>query len=288
MNVCDVNELRALMGRHGFRISKSKSQNFVVQDWVPREIVDSSGADENTGVLEIGPGVGALTRELSVRAGKVAAVEVDSSLLPVLKETLSECQNVNVICDDILKMDLNVLLDQEFQGLSPMVCANLPYNITSPVLSRLLESRLFPTITVMIQKEVAQRICAAPGDRDCSAFSLYCQYFAQCTMLFDVSPDCFYPVPKVTSTVIQLCQWENPPVEVEDEALLFRTIRGGFALRRKTLVNSMGTVFPSISKYEMTRIVEECGFSPTIRGEKLSLEDYAILSAKLGEREKGK
>ncbi|MCD8144176.1 MAG: 16S rRNA (adenine(1518)-N(6)/adenine(1519)-N(6))-dimethyltransferase RsmA [Oscillospiraceae bacterium] len=282
MNVCDVDEIRALLGRHGFRFSKSMGQNFLIQAWVPQEIAAVSGADENTGVLEIGPGIGPLTRELSRRAGKVTAVELDKSLLPLLAETLEGCLNVNVIFQDILKLDLAALVTEEFPGLTPMVCANLPYNITSPVISRLLESRLFPVITVMIQKEVAQRICAQPGSKDCSAFSLYCQYFASCEMLFDVPPDCFLPAPKVTSTVIQLRSREAPPVEVADEALFFRTIRAGFALRRKTLVNSLGTGFSDLSKEQLTAAIQSCGLSPTVRGERLSLTDYAALSAQLG------
>ena len=281
VNVCDANEIRALLNRHGFRFSKSMGQNFLIADWVPRRIAEASGAEAGTGVLEIGPGIGALTRELSARAGKVTSVEVDRSLLPLLAETLDGCRNVNVIFADILKLDLPALVQEEFPGQSPMVCANLPYNITSPVLSRLLESRLFPVITVMVQKEVAQRICAAPGGSSCSAFSLYCQYYAECTPLFEVPPDCFLPAPKVTSMVIQLRRRETPPVPVEDEALFFRTIRAGFALRRKTLANSLGTAFAGCSKAELTQAIVDCGLSPTIRGEALSLADYAALSARL-------
>lgn len=284
MNVCDSEEIKGLLGRHGFRFSKTMGQNFLIQDWVPRDIAEASGADETTGVLEIGPGIGPLTQQLAKRAKKVTAVELDKSLAPLLAETLADCRNVNVIFADVLKVDLPQLVQEEFSelGLTPMVCANLPYNITSPVISKLLESRLFPIITVMIQKEVAQRICALPGDKDCSAFSLYCQYFAQCQELFDVAPSCFLPAPKVTSTVIQLKQWDKPPVEVADEALFFRTIRAGFALRRKTLANSLATGFSSLSKEQLTGAITACGLSPTVRGEKLSLQDYANLSQKLG------
>lgn len=284
MNVCDSEEIKGLLGRHGFRFSKTMGQNFLIQDWVPRDIAEASGADETTGVLEIGPGIGPLTQQLAKRAKKVTAVELDKSLAPLLAETLADCRNVNVIFADVLKVDLPQLVQEEFSGLglTPMVCANLPYNITSPVISKLLESRLFPTITVMIQKEVAQRICALPGDKDCSAFSLYCQYFARCEELFDVPPSCFLPAPKVTSTVIQLKQWDKPPVEVADEALFFRTIRAGFALRRKTLANSLATGFSSLSKEQLTEAITACGLSPTVRGEKLSLQDYANLSQQLG------
>ncbi len=283
MNVCNIEEIKSLLGRHGFRFSKSMGQNFLIEDWVPREIAAASGADPSTGVLEIGPGIGPLTRALSARAAKVTAIELDTSLLPLLSETLDGYTNVNVIFGDALKLDLPQLVQEEFPGLTPLVCANLPYNITSPILSRLLESRLFPTITVMIQKEVAQRICAAPGGSNCSAFSLFCQYFADCEMLFDVPPSCFLPAPKVTSTVIQLRQHPVPPVQVQSEAMLFRTIRAGFALRRKTLVNSLGTGFSALSKEQLTQAITACGLPPTVRGEKLSLADYAALADRLQE-----
>jgi 16S rRNA (adenine1518-N6/adenine1519-N6)-dimethyltransferase len=164
-----------------------------------------------------------------------------------------------------------------------MVCANLPYNITTPVITKLVESGLFSSITVMIQKEVAQRICAAPGDKDCGAFSLFCQYYAECELLFDVPPTCFLPAPKVTSSVVQLKLRETPAVSVPDEALLFRTIKAGFALRRKTLVNSLATGFP-LSKEVLTEAVTSCDLSPTVRGERLSLSDYARLSQALAQR----
>jgi 16S rRNA (adenine1518-N6/adenine1519-N6)-dimethyltransferase len=282
LNVCNIDEIKALLGRHGFHFSKSLGQNFLIEDWVPREIAGASGAGDGVGVLEIGPGIGPLTRELSRRAERVAAVELDSALFPLLSETLEGYDNVHVIFGDIMKTDLPKLVEEEFSGLTPMVCANLPYNITTPVITKLLESKLFSTITVMIQKEVAQRICAAPGSADCGAFSLLCQYLAECEMLFDVPPSCFLPAPKVTSSVIQLQVRQAPPVEVEDEGMLFRTIRAGFALRRKTLVNSLATGFP-LSKEQLTQAVTACGLSPTVRGEKLSLEDYAALSRHLAQ-----
>ena len=283
MNVCNMEEIKSLLGRHGFHFSKSMGQNFLIEDWVPRDIAAASGADRDCGVLEIGPGIGPLTRELSLRAAKVTAVELDTSLLPLLSETLEGYLNVNVILGDILKTDLKELVETEFPGLRPMVCANLPYNITTPVITKLLESGLFSSITVMIQREVAQRICAAPGDRDCGAFSLYCQYFAECEALFDVPPSCFIPAPKVTSTVIQLRLRQKPPVEVENEELFFRTINAAFALRRKTLVNSLAAGFGStLSKEQLAQAIAACGLPPTVRGEKLSLEDFAALSRELG------
>jgi 16S rRNA (adenine1518-N6/adenine1519-N6)-dimethyltransferase len=280
LNVCNIDEIKSLLGRHGFHFSKSLGQNFLIEDWVPQQIAASSGADTGCGVLEIGPGIGPLTRQLSRRADKVVAVELDNSLLPLLAETLEGYDNVNVIFGDILKTDLDALVAEHFQGLTPMVCANLPYNITTPVITKLVESGLFSSITVMIQKEVAQRICAAPGDKDCGAFSLFCQYYAECELLFDVPPTCFLPAPKVTSSVVQLRLREMPAVVVPDEALLFRTIKAGFALRRKTLVNSLATGFP-LTKEQLTQAVTDCGLSPTVRGEKLSLSDYASLSQAL-------
>ncbi len=283
MNVCNMEEIKGLLGRHGFHFSKSMGQNFLIQDWVPRDIAAASGADKSCGVLEIGPGIGPLTRELSLRAAKVTAVELDRSLLPLLSETLEGYLNVNVIFGDILKTDLTELVEAEFSGLRPVVCANLPYNITTPVITKLLDSRRFSTITVMIQREVARRICAPAGSSDCGAFSLFCQYYADCEILFDVPPSCFLPAPKVTSTVIQLRLRERPPVEVEDEVLFFRAIKASFALRRKTLVNSLAAGFGSgLTKEQLAQAISACGLAPTIRGEKLTLEDFAALAHELG------
>ncbi len=283
VNPCDVRDLKALLARHGFRFSKSMGQNFLIADWVPREIAAASGADRGCGVLEIGPGAGPLTRELSLRAGKVAAVELDRGLLPLLAETLKGCANVNVICGDILKTDLHALVEREFSGLRPMACANLPYNITTPVLTRLMESRLFPVITVMVQREVARRICAPAGSGDCGWFSLYCQYYADCRVLFDVPPDCFLPAPKVTSAVMRLELRAAPAVEVEDEELFFRVIRAAFALRRKTLVNSLAAgLGGALTKEELAEAVAACALPPAVRGEALTLEDFRALSRELG------
>lgn len=283
MNVCDVNEIKGLLARHGFHFSKSLGQNFLIEEWVPQDIAAASGADKNSGLLEVGPGIGPLTRQLSLRANKVVAVELDTSLFPLLEETLADCPNVTVLHGDIMKTDLKALVEDEFQGLTPRVCANLPYNITTPVITALLDSRLFASVTVMIQKEVAQRICAKPGSPDCGAFSLFCQYLADCQMLFDVPNTCFLPAPKVTSSVVRMTLRSTPPVAVNSEELLMRTIRGGFALRRKTLVNSLGSAFGELSKEQLAAAIADCGLPPAIRGEKLSLADYAKLSDRLGE-----
>ena len=282
MNVCDINEIKGLLARHGFRFSKSMGQNFLIQDWVPRDIAAASGADERCGVLEIGPGIGPLTRALSARAGKVAAVELDRSLLPLLAETLADCGNVTVIPGDILKTDLAALTAEQFPGLTPLVCANLPYNITTPVLTALLESKQFAAITVMIQREVARRICARAGTADYGAFSIFCQYHAKCELLFDVPPECFLPAPKVTSSVLRMTPLPAPPVDVKDEGLFFRTVKAAFALRRKTLLNGLAAGFaPRLSKEQLGAVIAECGFPADIRGERLDLAGFAELSNRL-------
>ena len=278
MDLCNEKDIRALLGRHGFRFSKSMGQNFLIQGWVPRDIADSAGLDGDCGVLEIGPGIGPLTVELAKRAGRVAAVELDRSLLPILEETLSPYPNVTVIPGDIMKLSIPDLISAQFEGLRPAACANLPYNITTPVLTRLLETGCFSSITVMIQREVARRICADPGTADYGAFSLFCQYHARCAMLFDVPPDCFLPAPKVTSTVVRLVPLETPPVDAEPQAL-FAVIRAAFAQRRKTLLNALSAAFGQrFSKEELRDILVQCGLPETIRGERLSLDEFAKLS----------
>ena len=238
MNLCDYNTIRDLLARHGFHFSKSMGQNFLIDPEVPRRIAEASGADAGCGVLEIGPGIGPLTAELAQRAGKVVAVELDRALLPVLAETMAPYPNVEVVPGDVLKLDLTAIAAEKFQGLTPIVCANLPYNVTSPILEKLVESPCFTAFTVMIQREVAHRICAAPGSPDYGAFSVFCQYHAHTELLFDVPPDCFLPAPKVTSSVLRMVP-KSPPAEVDDETHFFRVVRAAFAQRRKTLANSL-------------------------------------------------
>ena len=284
MNLCDMATIQPLLARHGFHFSKSMGQNFLIEGWVPRDIAAASGATPAHGVLEIGPGIGPLTRELSALAGKVVSVELDRSLLPVLKETLADCPNTEVLNEDILKVDLPALAAEKFEGLHPIVCANLPYNITTPVLTALISSRCFSRITVLIQREVALRICARPGTADYGAFSVYMQYHTQPELLFDVPSRCFLPAPKVTSSVLRCTLRPSPPVEA-DETLFFRTVRSAFALRRKTLVNSLQTGFgSSLSKQELTEAVCACGLPENIRGERLGLEEFARLSRELQRR----
>lgn len=278
MDLCDIREIKALLSRHGFHFSKSMGQNFLIADWVPRDIADAAGLDERCAVLEIGPGIGPLTRQLARRAGKVAAVELDSSLLPILGETLADCPNVEIIPGDVMKLELNGLVSDRFDGFTVKACANLPYNITTPVITRLLEAGCFQSVTVMIQREVARRICAAPGDSDCGAFSLFCQYHARCELLFEVPPDCFLPAPKVTSAVVRLTPHAAPPVRADKDAL-FSVIRAAFAQRRKTLLNALSAAYGSrFSKEQLRQFILDCGLPETVRGERLSLEQFAQLS----------
>lgn len=282
MDLCNIEEIKALLGRHGFRFSKSMGQNFLIESWVPQDIADASGAGAGTGVLEIGPGIGPLTVQLARRADKVAAVELDRALLPILSETLADCPNVTVVPGDVMKLDLPALVAQQFAGLTPLVCANLPYNITTPVLTLLLESGLFASITVMIQREVAQRICAAPGAGDYGAFSVFCQYHAGTELLFEVPPECFLPAPKVTSAVLRLTP-RPAPACVHDEKRFFRVVRGAFGQRRKTLLNALTSAFP-LSKDDLRACIEAAGLPADVRGERLGIEEFAQLADEIGGR----
>ena len=277
MDLCDRREIQALLERHGFHFSKAMGQNFLIESWVPRDIADSCGADEGTGVLEIGPGIGPLTQQLARRAGKVVSVELDARLYPVLRETMRGADNFTLIEGDAMKLDFAQVVQEHFSGLRPILCANLPYNITTPVLTKCVESRCFDSLTVLIQKEVAQRICAEAGKAEYGAFTVLMQYYTAPQMLFTVPASCFLPAPKVTSAVIHCSVRKTPPVEVVSESALWRTVKAGFALRRKTLVNSLQTGY-QLPKERLTEIVTACGLSPTVRGERLTLEDFARLS----------
>ena len=277
MDLCDRREIQTLLERHGFHFSKAMGQNFLIESWVPRDIADSCGADKNTGVLEIGPGIGPLTQQLARRAGKVVSVELDARLYPVLRETMRGADNFTLIEGDAMKLDFAQVVQEHFSGLRPILCANLPYNITTPVLTKCVESRCFDSLTVLIQKEVAQRICAEAGTAEYGAFTVLMQYYTAPQMLFTVPASCFLPAPKVTSAVIHCPVRKTPPVEVVSESALWRTVKAGFALRRKTLVNSLQTGY-QLPKERLTEIVTACGLSPTVRGERLTLEDFARLS----------
>ena len=277
MDLCDRREIQALLERHGFRFSKAMGQNFLIEGWVPRDIADACGADERTGVLEIGPGIGPLTSQLAQRAGKVVSVELDRRLYPVLRETMAGADNFTLIEGDAMKLDFPQVAAEYFPGLRPILCANLPYNITTPLLTKCVESRCFDSLTVLIQKEVAQRICAVAGTAEYGAFTVLMQYYTAPELLFTVPPTCFLPAPKVTSAVIRCPVRKAPPVDVVSESALWRTVKAGFALRRKTLVNSLQTGY-RLPKEQLAEIVTSCGLSPTVRGERLTLADYAQLT----------
>ena len=277
MDLCDRRTIEELLTRHGFRFAKSMGQNFLIEGWVPRDTAEVCGADENCGVLEIGPGIGPLTQQLCRRAAKVVSIELDERLYDVLGETMGEFPNFTLVKGDAMAEDFPALVAQHFGGLRPLLCANLPYNITTPVLEKCILSRCFDSITVLIQKEAAERICAKAGSPDYSVFSLQMQYYTDPQIMFEVEPECFFPAPKVTSAVLHCPVRKTPPVEVVSEQALWRTVKGGFALRRKTLVNSLQSAYP-YSKEQLTEVIVSCGLSPTVRGEKLTLEDYARLT----------
>lgn len=278
MDPCNIHEIKDVLGRHGFHFSKAKGQNFLTQAWVPERIALEAGVDRDCGVLEVGPGVGPLTDQLTRRAGKVLAVELDTRLRPVLAETLGSRDNLELLFGDILKQDIPALTASRFPGLRVKACANLPYYITSDILAALLEARCFETVTVMVQKEVAQRICAAPGAGDYGAFSVFCQYHAQPEILFDVPPACFIPQPKVTSAVLHLTVRSQPPAAVADEAFFFRVVRASFAQRRKTLLNGLSSGFSNLTKEQLSAVIEDCGLPANVRGETLEIEGFAAIA----------
>ena len=283
MNLTDYIEIQELLHRHGFRFSKSMGQNFLTASWVPADIADSAQLDSDTAVLEIGPGVGCLTEQLAARAGKVLSVELDRSLEGVLRETMAACDNVEILFGDILKQDIPALVREHFGGMRAVVCANLPYNVTSPVLTALIRSDCFETITVMIQREVARRICAAANTADWGAFSLFVQWYTRPELLFDVPPHCFHPQPKVTSSVIRLTRRREKPFAVSDEQLLFQIIRAAFNQRRKTLANALASGL-GCERALIEQALENCGFDIRIRGEALDLGSFVALTDELAKR----
>ncbi len=277
IDVCNMQQIKNLLAKYDFHFSKSKGQNFLNQRWVPEAIVRESGIDRSCCALEIGPGFGPLTQELCKHAGKVIALELDTTLKPVLAETVGEFDNLDLIFTDAMKVDLSSLLAEKAQGLRPVACANLPYYITSPVLSKLLESKCFSSVTVMVQKEVALRICAKAGSADYSAFTVMCNYYAEPELLFDVPAHCFVPQPKVTSAVV--CLRTRPaPAEIQDEKLFFRTVRAAFSMRRKTLLNCLSSAFPEFNKQQLVNILESCSLAANVRGETLDIPTFAKLS----------
>ncbi len=284
MKLTSVSEVRAIMERHSLRFNKGYGQNFLINEAIPRRIAEECGAGPEDGILEIGPGLGTLTCELCRRYRKVVAVEIDTSLIPALTETTAEFDNLTILNADVLKVDLPALMAREFAGMRVTVCANLPYYITTPILMSLLESGCaLENITVMIQKEVALRLCAKPGDADYGAVTASVARYGRVSRLFTVSAGSFLPAPKVDSAVIRI---EIDPVRrytVKDERMMGRTIRGAFAQRRKTLVNSLASEFGELSKESLARAAESAGLSPDVRGEKLGIPQFAALSDALTE-----
>lgn len=274
-------ETIAILNKYGFNFQKKFGQNFLIDTHVLEKIIRAADITKDDCVLEIGPGIGTMTQYLCENAGKVIAVEIDKNLIPILTEdTLAAYDNVKVINSDVLKLDLKKLAEEENGGRPIKVVANLPYYITTPIIMGLFEAGVpLESITVMVQKEVADRMQAGPGSKDYGALSLAVQYYAEPYIAANVPPNCFMPRPNVGSAVIRLTLHDNPPVEAADEKLLFKLIRASFAQRRKTLVNGL-TNSPelSFSKEEVTKALEECVYSPTIRGEALTLAEFAKLA----------
>ena len=286
MNLCDINVIKPLLQKHGFRFSKSKGQNFLTQSWVPREIAEGAGIDESCGVLEVGPGIGPLTQALCENAGKVVSVEVDTTLQPILEETMGGTENFTLIFGDILKTDIPALVETHFSGLRPMACANLPYYITTPIIMDLLENeRHVDSITVMVQKEVAERMQARPKEKEYGALSIAVQYYCDAKLDMIVQPACFMPRPKVASAVITLKVLPERKVKTADEKLFFHLVKCAFGQRRKTLMNCLfhlGNL--GFSKEELAELLEELGWDTRVRGEALGLEEFAALTDKIAQK----
>lgn len=283
LELTDIGTIKALLARHGFHFSKALGQNFIVNPSVCPRMADESGIDSESGVIEIGAGIGVLTAELAKRAKKVVCIELDSKLLPILDETLADFDNIEIINADVLKTDLAALIEEKFGGMPVYVCANLPYYITSPVIMTLLESRLpLKAVTVMVQREAAQRLCAPVGSRLSGAVTVAVDYYAEARKLFDVSAGSFMPAPKVDSSVIRLDIREKPGIEVSDEKLFFSMVHAAFGQRRKTASNSIrsGTGIP---KAVVAEAIERCGFPPSVRAESMTAEQLAALCEALNE-----
>ena len=284
INVCDIHVMKPLLEAHGFHFSKAKGQNFLIASWVPESIAEDSGVDRTVGVLEIGPGIGPLTQQLCLRAGKVCAVELDTRLKPILAQTVGEFENLNIVWNDVLKLDIPSFVKEQFGSLRPMACANLPYYITSPILSALLEADCFEAVTVMVQKEVALRIAAKPGSADYSAFTVFCQYYAEPELLFDVPAHCFLPQPKVTSAVISLRVRKERNWGALDEDVFFRTVKASFAMRRKKLSNGLASGFPELGKVGAAEVITAAGFDENVRGETLGIPEFVRIANEIVRR----
>lgn len=287
-NLTDINTVKSILGRNGFHFSKALGQNFIINPNVCPEMADECGVEEESGVIEIGPGIGVLTAQLCQRAKKVVCIELDKRLLPILDDTLSDFDNVKVINEDVLKCDLKKLIEEEFAGMDVYVCANLPYYITSPVIMMLLESNLpIKAITVMVQKEAAQRICAPVGSRDSGAVTVAVDYYADANKLFDVGKGSFMPAPKVDSSVIRMDIRDKKPIDLENEKLFFDVVRAAFGQRRKTAVNSLSSGL-GVSKDIISQVLTECGFDLNVRAEVMTMDDFASITKALDEKTKSK
>lgn len=282
MKLTDLSVIRSLLGDEGTSFKKKFGQNFLINASIVEKIADSS-TNEDSGVLEIGPGIGTLTCELCKRAKKVVTVEIDDTLIPILDKTLAEFDNVSVIHSDILKVDLKALIDEHFADCRTVsVCANLPYYITTPILMFLLESGIsFDKITVMVQKEVADRLTAPAGSSLYGAVTASIAYYGRAKRLFTVTAGNFVPAPKVDSAVVQIELYNDPPVNPTDTELFFKVIKAAFGQRRKTLVNALSAAFPNLSKDALTSAVTSCGFEATVRGEKLDIAAFASIADKI-------
>lgn len=284
MKLTDISVIRALMGEEQTTFKKKFGQNFLINENVVEKIATGCGEDARAGILEIGPGIGVLTCELAKRFDKVVTVEIDDTMIPILEKTLAEFDNISVIHSDILKVDLVSVMKEHFSDVSEVrVCANLPYYITTPILMHLLESGIpFKSITVMVQKEVADRLCAPAGSPLYGAVTASVSYYGKATRLFVVSAGNFMPAPKVDSAVVRIDLYEKPPVDCNFKTIM-RVIRGAFLQRRKTLVNALASEFSHVSKENISKAIVNSGFSADIRGEKLSLSDFAKVANALDE-----
>ncbi|MBQ7579791.1 MAG: 16S rRNA (adenine(1518)-N(6)/adenine(1519)-N(6))-dimethyltransferase RsmA [Clostridia bacterium] len=274
----DIKIIREILERHRFNFSKSLGQNFLVNRNICPAMAQEAVENGEVSAIEIGPGIGILTQELALRAKKVLAVEIDTRLLPVLDETLAQFDNVEILNADILKLDIPSLIEEKFSGEDVVVCANLPYYITSPVIMHFLESKSrIKSLTVMVQKEAADRLCAEVGSREAGAVSVAVNYYAEAQKLFNVSKGSFYPQPKVDSAVIKLTMRREPPVEIKDEKLFFRVVKAAFSQRRKTAANGISSGLGA-DKSEVVAAIEESGLDPNVRAEKLTMEQLARLT----------
>lgn len=277
-NLSNISVIRDVLSRHGFSFSKGLGQNFLINPTVCPRMAEMGNAKPGWGIIEIGAGVGVLTAELARRADKVVCIEIDSRLLPVLDETLAEFDNIKIVNEDVLKVDLHKLIEQEFAGMPVAVCANLPYYITSPIIMNLLEAHLpITSLTVMVQKEAAARLCAEPGSREVGAVSIAVRYYSDPKILFQVSRGSFLPAPEVDSTVIRLDVRDHPPVEVGSEEQFFKVVRAAFSQRRKTLPNTLSAGL-GIPKSQAIEMLEKAGIPTNLRAEQLTLDQFALLS----------